>query len=210
MALADFILASGSPRRKQILEEAGFEFEIRQSDIDETSNIDDPVKLAKNLAESKAQTLSASESGRIVLAADTVVAFDGKLLGKPSSEAEATEMLESLSGQTHLVVTAVSVIDSSGNQHTDAMSTNVTFRKLRKIDIENYVRIGLPMDKAGAYGIQDSELNPVEKYESCYLNVVGLPMCTTAELLRRAGLTIEQQIMCEHSTYEESAVGSAK
>jgi len=86
----------------------------------------------------------------------------------------------------------------------------VTFRKLSKIDVENYVRTGLPMDKAGGYGIQDSELDPVEKYESCYLNVVGLPLCTTVDLLRRAGLTIEQEIMCEHSTYEESVAGSAK
>ncbi|MGB1748481.1 MAG: Maf family protein [Dehalococcoidia bacterium] len=210
MVSPKFILASRSPRRRQILEMAGLEFEVRQSDVDETSKIEDPVELATHLAESKAKAVSASGRDQIVLAADTVVAHDGMLLGKPVSEAEATEMLESLSGQTHLVVTAVSVINSSGNQHTDAKSTNVTFRKLSKIDVENYVRTGLPMDKAGGYGIQDSELDPVEKYESCYLNVVGLPLCTTVDLLRRAGLTIEQEIMCEHSTYEESVAGSAK
>ena len=206
MSPESLILASGSPRRREILSAAGIDFDVEVSDVSEDSNLSNPVELAESLAKAKAVVVAGANPGRYVLAADTVVAFNGELLGKPKTAAEATEMLSALSGNVHQVVTGVCLIDSSGNRHVDSRLTNVKFRKLSNIEMEKYVRSGSPMDKAGAYGIQDAELDPVETYESCYLNVVGLPMCTTSKLFELTGFQVKSQIACDHKTESKGIV----
>ena len=181
------VLASASPRRATILRDLGLEFEVIPSDIDEESLSElDPEMLARQLAELKADAVAGLAENRSVIAADTVVAFNGRSLGKPASTSDAVEMLRALSGQTHQVHTGVAV--GWGDEIVSIVDTTaVTMRKLATAEIEEYVRSGAAMDKAGAYGIQDAEFSPVESYEGSYTNVVGLPVGALADLLLRIG-----------------------
>ena len=185
------ILASGSPRRAEILVDAGFQLEVVPSGVDETQLLAACMNLpsaVETLALSKAKSVSARRLNRYVLGADTIVVLDDRVLGKPESSAEATEMLNALSDRNHEVITGVAVIDSSGHAQTISVKTSVTMRGFTKREIAKYVASGSPYDKAGGYGIQDCSFAPVTSYDHCYLNVVGLPMCATLELLRGSGL----------------------
>ncbi|MBQ8658451.1 MAG: septum formation protein Maf [Clostridia bacterium] len=176
----EYILASASPRRKELLKEILPEFTISPSKANESVSGDpSPKKLVQILAERKAREISAlpENEGKIVLGSDTVVALGDKILGKPADEAEAKRMLQSLSGNKHFVWTGVCFARTQkGATKTlvSAVKTAVYFEKISEERIEEYIAGGSPMDKAGAYGIQDGGL--VKKLKGSYSNVVGLPV----------------------------------
>ncbi len=193
------ILASGSPRRAQILAEAGIEPEVVPADVDEDDAFlgsSSLIESVESLALRKARAVAETQSSRFVLGADTIVVLDGEVLGKPASETQATEMLNRLSDREHDVITGIAVINPAGETHTKHVSTRVKFRNLDDEEIAEYVYSGSPMDKAGGYGIQDQSFSPVASYDECYLNVVGLPMCATSELLEISGFVASSTISC--------------
>ena len=172
------ILASESPRRKQLMEEAGFKFISRRSGVDETYPEELPVKdVAKYLAEKKALVLlDELEENDLLLAADTVVLLGDRFLGKPGNEGEAKEMLSELSGRKHLVITGCCLL-SRRNKRVFDETTEVEFKQLSYGEIEHYVLKYRPFDKAGAYGIQEwIGLIGIKCIRGSYFNVVGLPI----------------------------------
>ena len=185
------ILASGSPRRAEILSGAGFQLDVVPSGVDEKKLFSTDMDLScatEHLAFSKAKSVSDIRSNRYVLGADTIVVLGHRVLGKPESAVEATAMLKALSDRNHEVITGVAVIDPMGNSRTTSVRTSVTIRGLENDEIAKYVASESPYDKAGGYGIQDRSFSPVTSYDDCYLNVVGLPMCATLELLQESEL----------------------
>ena len=183
-----FILASASPRRREILENISLDFEIIADESEEIMiEGEKPYDTVKRLAMQKAKNIAAGiESGEntIVIGADTVVSIDGKILGKPNDEIEAKDMLLTLSGRINTVYTGLAVIETqSGKEVSDFVSTGVKFRNLSEKEIENYIRSGEPMGKAGAYGIQKIGGLFVESINGDYFNVVGLPLCRLGEIL---------------------------
>lgn len=199
------ILASGSPRRAEILSDAGIDFEISPADIDEDAVLANGAELVdavKELALAKAQSVASRRSdrhilaGEYVLGADTIVVLDGEVLGKPGSAADAVEMLQRLNGKQHEVITGIAVVNPAGETHTKHVSTSVFFRNLDEGEIAEYVSSGSSLDKAGGYGIQDRSFAPVASYDECYLNVVGLPMCAASELLGQSGFPLSAGISC--------------
>lgn len=189
------ILASASPRRRELLPRLGLPFEVRPSGVPEILQPGvAPAALAVALARSKAQEVTArvaAESGppAVVLAADTLVVLDGRPLGKPASREEARAMLRALRGRAHDVVTGLAAVDSRGAREvTAAVTSRVVMRAYDDADIEAYVGTGEPDDKAGAYAVQGHGGRLVDRVEGCYTNVVGLPLATTARLLRALGL----------------------
>lgn len=178
------ILASASPRRKELLQEIIKEFTVCPSSFDESSvNAHlPPRKLVKELAKGKALAVYFSgNTDAVVLGSDTVVALKNKVLGKPKTQEEAREMLTALSGKTHAVYTGVCVI-AQGKIRTRACKTLVKFNDLSPSFIEEYIKSGSPMDKAGAYGIQDGGL--VKKIRGSYTNVVGLPVELVKKMMK--------------------------
>lgn len=175
--MSRFILASASPRRQHLLRMCGFEFDVIPSTVDEVF-IDgqDPLTQAMRLSSLKAADVASQRPDRWVLAADTIVVHNGRQLAKPLDTAEAHAMLRSLSGHTHSVVTGVT-LQQGVDVHAFAVTTNVTFAELSDSEIAMYVATGSPMDKAGAYGIQD-DLGAlfISRIDGCYYNVVGLPL----------------------------------
>lgn len=174
------VLASASPRRKFLLEQLGLDFEIIPADIDEHNiSAPEPRDIAKNLAAQKARAVASKlDFPAYVIAADTIVVLDGKILNKPVDTADAKRMLQTLSGHTHTVYSGVTVLDVPGNRAIeDVQATKVTFRELNEAEIDAYVATGSPLDKAGAYGIQDDfGAVFVSHIEGCYYNIVGLPL----------------------------------
>ena len=185
------ILASASPRRRELLARLGVAFDVRPVSVLEHVDSANPMIVASRLARMKAEAARLVEPEEPVLAADTVVVDAGAILGKPRHAGEAREMLRRLRGESHRVITAVAVIPRGGRaallRHPE---TEVTMRSYTDEEIEASIARGDPFDKAGAYAIQDEMLRPVLRYEGCYCNVVGLPLWTTVELLRRAGFDI--------------------
>ncbi len=190
------ILASASPRRAEVLRDAGIAFEAVSTNADESRRPDEaPEELVRRLAEDKAKAAAAKVAGTgpaIVVGADTEVVVDGlcerEVLGKPASAAEAREMLHRLSGRTHSVVTGLVVIQlPDGASHSELEITHVTFAPLSEREIEDYVASGEPFDKAGAYAIQGRGGRFVSRVEGCYFNVVGLPLARLYRILRELG-----------------------
>ena len=180
-----FILASASPRRKELLKELVKDFSVIPSSFDESSvnAYLPPRKLVMELAKGKALVVAKEqERGVVVLGSDTVVAFKKRVLGKPKDEREAEEMLTLLSGKKHAVYTGV-CFALDGKTFTAAGKTEVFFEKLSKEFIQDYIKSGSPMDKAGGYGIQDGGL--VKKIKGSYSNVVGLPVELCEKMLNR-------------------------
>ena len=181
----ELILASASPRRRELIALLGMPFTVQTAPVDET--MDEGADVAEQVAAlslRKAKAVGACP-GKLTVAADTVVVLDGKVLGKPADEAEAVRMLSSLSGRTHQVMTGLTVLHPEGHlSHTQV--TQVHFRKLSKEEIEDYVASKDPMDKAGAYGIQSGAAVFVEGIEGDYFNVVGLPVCKLNQMIREA------------------------
>ena len=181
------VLASGSPRRMQIMKSAGFEFEIQDPDVDE-DGIGEGLpaeKLAVELARAKARAVANDMPDATVIAADTVVSKDGVLYAKPQDADDAVQMLRELGNSSHTVTTGVSVV-RFGQRWAHYESTIVNMRDYDADEIAAYVESGSPLDKAGAYGIQDTSFMPAVSIEGCYLNVVGLPMCLASNLMTRA------------------------
>lgn len=183
------ILASASPRRKELLARLGVPFSVHASTADERpiENGEKPETYAQALASIKASAIYRDHPGTLVIGADTVVALDGKVFPKPKSAAQAVEYLQELSGRTHSVITGVSLLqDDTVTNFTT--STEVTFRKLDNALIHSYAATGDPLDKAGGYGIQTAGGLLVEKIVGDYDNVVGLPISELANAMRSRGL----------------------
>src|SRR5687768_13861501 len=187
------ILASGSPRRVALLSELGVLFQTVVSDAPETIDpLLGPEPQAAILAERKARAVASQREAGIVLGADTIVVLDGDLLGKPVDDANATHTLRLLSGREHRVVTGIAVVDTgTDSANTSTVTSIVRFRALSDWEIASYAATGEPHGKAGAYAIQGLGGGLVSALVGCFTNVVGLPLCETARLLRAAGVTID-------------------
>ena len=178
------ILASQSPRRKELLGLLGIPFTIQVPQADETMDPnDDPASQVMEVSQRKAWAVCAGEKN-VVIAADTIVVCDGEILGKPHSKEDACRMLSMLSGRSHLVMTGMTV---THDRHTLSCTeiTEVFFRELSQEEIMRYVESGEPMDKAGAYGIQGGAALFVEKIDGDYYNVMGLPVCRLTQMLKQ-------------------------
>ena len=189
------ILASASPRRRELLERLGLPFEVRPSGIEEPLAREVPAStLATTLARAKAadiaDRLRAAGEAALVLGADTLVVLDGQPLGKPTSRSDARAMLRALRRRSHEVVTAVALreADPAGRELAEAVVSRVLMRDYTDDEIDAYVASGEPDDKAGAYAVQGRGARLVARVDGCYTNVVGLPLRTTARLLRTFGL----------------------
>ena len=182
-----FVLASKSPRRKELLKNIGIDACIMPANIDEDLFIGlPPEKMVKELSMLKAMDVARSfKKDTYVIGADTVVCVDGEIFGKPEDDKEAREMLKKLSGRSHEVYTGYCVVYcKSGVSVAKSEKTTVYFRNLSDEEIEAYVRTREPMDKAGAYGIQQQGSKFVERIEGDYFNVVGLPVCALVKLMK--------------------------
>lgn len=187
--MVQLVLASTSPRRRQLLKEAGFTFEVDAPDVqewDEKSHPDlSPAELARFNAGRKAQEVSVRFPDAIVLGADTVVTCEGKILGKPADLDDARNMLRLLSGKTHEVITGISFIQRSARQCTESIVRSwVTFRQLDEERIEMYLTKVHVLDKAGGYALQEQGELIVERFEGSKTNIIGLPMETVLKYLR--------------------------
>ena len=183
--MLQLILASSSPRRKDLLSSAGFQFEVVSPDVDETPiKGEEPEAHAIRIARLKADAVRAKHPDALVIAADTNVVRKKRILGKPVDSGDAIETLKFLSGKVHEVLTGVAIIGpDTGCQW--AVHTQVQFRELGSAEIEAYVATGEPMDKAGSYGIQGKGAHLVRGIEGSYTNVVGLPLAEVVETLQR-------------------------
>lgn len=190
------ILASASPRRRELLAQAGYRFEIQASSLDETPRAgEDGISLAIRLAREKAEAVFASRLAHdpseplLVLGADTIVVCEGELLGKPADAAGAARMLRLLSGRTHQVITGVCLATGSRPPATVEVAaevTQVTIQSLSESEIAAYIASGEPMDKAGAYAIQGRAGRWIPRIQGCYFNVVGLPLALVSNLIEGA------------------------
>ena len=185
------ILASGSPRRTELLSTAGIRHEVIVSGAEEDVREKDPGKLVEELSVRKAEAVfrTLDDDPVIVIGADTVVALDGEILGKPADEEDAFRMLRSLSGNTHSVFTGVAVF-RDGELDLRSEESRVTFRELSDEEIRGYIATGEPMDKAGAYGVQGKGAVFVEHLDGDFFNVMGLPLCTLAQMLKQQGVEV--------------------
>jgi len=184
------VLASASPRRQELLREAGIAFELCPAHIaEERRPGEPPLEYACRLAREKAEAVAQRFPGRFVLGADTIVVVDDHVLEKPRDPEDAARMLRLLSGRGHQVTTAVSLVDPSGQIQTTSSTTDVYFREMSDEEILNYVKSGEPMDKAGAYAIQGGAGTWVQRIHGEYSNVVGLPLSLVREMLRAANET---------------------
>ncbi len=180
-----FILASNSPRRKEILTQAGFQFSVLPSDVDESFDAHlSPQKVPEMLAVRKAKSLLQNCANSLILAADTVVILDNEILNKPSDKQDAMQMLKKLSGKTHQVVTGIALASPQGIV-TASDSALVHFRTLADWEINWYVRGGASLDKAGAYGVQDFiGMAGIEKLDGSFYTVMGLPIYHVYQMLQ--------------------------
>lgn len=189
------ILASASPRRKELLEHMGLKFEVEPSHYQEETYLElRPHERAKIISLEKAKAVAQKHPNAIIIAADTIVLFRGKMLGKPHTEAEAKEMLSMMNGRSHSVITGFTIVDTENNKTvTKSVATKVYFKKLTPGEIEAYVKSKEPLDKAGAYAIQGLGSVLVARIEGDYSNVVGLPLSALAEALKEFGINITKK-----------------
>ena len=185
----EFVLASSSPRRREMLAWLGFHFRLQPAGIDENQlSGEDPISYVRRLAREKAARAARLAGKSIVLAADTIVELDGVVLGKPEDAEDARKMLTSLRGRYHNVVTALHVIGAAGRQMPDLCISRVSMRNYSDEEMEAYIRSGDPLDKAGAYAIQNAGFNPAQDFQGCMASVMGLPMCHLARVLAKLGV----------------------
>lgn len=182
------VLASASPRRRDLLMQAGIDFTVQAADIDETRRAgEEPAAFVLRLAEEKARAVFVLRPESTILAADTVVVVDDEILGKPADATDARRMLRMLAGRAHQVLTGIAVL--TARRCLGAVETTaVAFSEIPAAELEHYVASGEPMDKAGAYGIQGYAARWIPRIEGDYNNVVGLPIARTIALLREAGI----------------------
>lgn len=184
------ILASQSPRRRELLAMLGLQFGIDTADLDETMDPALPPEAeVARVCEAKARAVARNHPDDLILSADTIVVVDGCVLGKPRSAAEAKAMLRRLSGRRHTVMTAFCLLqDGRADVHVE--QTHLRFKPLSETEIDAYIATGSPMDKAGAYGIQDQAAIFVEAMDGDYYTVMGLPLCVLVKCLRRRGVAV--------------------
>jgi len=191
------LLASGSPRRRQLLSLTGWPFTVAPAEVDETPHPDEqPQDYTLRLAKAKAARLQEmGVSQPFILAADTTVADGDTLLGKPADSTEARRMLRRLRGRTHQVFTALAVLQmASGRLETDLCASQVPMRDYSDEEIEAYIATGDSLDKAGAYAIQNGVFNPVVGFRGCFASVMGLPVCHLARILKKFEITPQEDI----------------
>jgi septum formation protein len=183
-----FLLASGSPRRRELFGLFGWPFDVASADVDESPSGDEtPAQMVARLSQAKAVKVSRVMPDGIIVAADTTVSLDGVPLGKPRDNADADRMLRALRGRTHQVHTAITLMDASrhsGQTFCDLATTDVPMRDYGEDEIAAYIASGDPLDKAGAYAIQHDGFHPVAELRGCFANVMGLPLCHLARTLR--------------------------
>ena len=185
------VLASSSPRRRELIAALDLPIEVRSSNLREgpPRNGERPDEHVVRLSLEKAREVARSTGDAAVLGADTSVVVDGAVLGKPADEDEAVRMLRLLRGRDHEVITGVTVLQgASGRAVSSSRSTHVALRKYSDREIEEYVLSGEPMDKAGAYAVQDPDFRPASHLEGCYLNAMGLPLCDVLTILHTLGM----------------------
>ena len=196
---SDIVLASSSPRRRDILRSLELSFDIKSPDIDETPMEQESAEdMVKRLSFQKALAIAGGVESGYVIGADSTVELEGRSYGKPIDSEDAIRMLKELSGTDHRVVTGVTVIEVDTGRHiTDALKTSVSMRALSDEEIRGSVDSGTPMDKAGAYAVQDSDLEPASGIEGCYTNVIGLPLCRLISMLDELGSSFVSEITRE-------------
>ena len=207
------VLASNSPRRRQLLALGGWIFTSDVSNIDESLGMQEtPAEYVRRLASQKARAvISRTGPQNVIIGADTCVVIEDDILGKPASPAEARQMLLRLRGKTHQVYTGIAVLRASDEYTwTEVVVTDVPMRDYSDAEIERYIETGDPMDKAGAYGIQNPDFQPVARMEGCYASVMGLPLCSLSRLLRKAGLPPEANLAnnCQETIHYDCPVFS--
>ena len=188
------ILASASPRRQELLEKIGLRFKVEPSNYEEDmpSGLE-PHELARQISREKAKVVARKHKNAVVIAADTFIVFGDQILGKPHTTIEAREMLKTLSGQSHSVITGFSIIDTETEKTlSESVETKVYIKKMTRAEIDTYIKSKEPLDKAGAYAIQGLGAVIVEKIEGDYFNVIGLPLSALTEALKQFGINILQ------------------
>jgi septum formation protein len=186
------ILASASPRRKELLEKIGLKFEVEPSNHEEAipSGVE-PHEFAQKISLKKAKVIASKHENAIVIAADTFIVFGNQIMGKPHTETEARKMLEAINGQSHYVITGFSILDAGRNKTLSrSVETKVSLKTLTPAEIDAYVKSKEPLDKAGAYAIQGLGAVIVERIEGDYYNVMGLPLNALTEALKEFGIMI--------------------
>lgn len=192
--IGNIVLASGSPRRRELLTGLGWKFRVEPSLITETkTDGEKPAEMVTRLAFEKASEVAARFPGNWIIGADTVVAIEGIVLGKPKDESDAASMLRRLAGATHSVFTGVALIAPDGRSLAESDETKVTFRALDDAEIAAYVACGESMDKAGAYAIQGRGTLLASRIEGCYFNVVGLPLFLLSRMFASMGVPLSSQ-----------------
>ena len=188
------ILASASPGRKELLKKTGLKFKVEPSNYEENISPElEPHELAKSLSLEKAKLVAKNHKNALIIAADTFIVLEDKILGKPRTETEAKKMLETISGRQHSVITGFAIMDTEDHKVlSESVETKVYIRKLTSNEIAAYVKSKEPLDKAGAYAIQGLGSAIVGKIEGDYFNVVGLPLSALAESLKEFGVRISQ------------------
>ncbi|MBI4826251.1 MAG: septum formation inhibitor Maf [Nitrospirae bacterium] len=190
--MKQIILASKSPRRKEILKNAGLKFRIDAGDYEEDLSLKlKPHRLARFLSHEKANAVAARHIDALIIAADTFILYKGQILGKPHTKTEAKRMLTLLNNKTHSVITGFTILDTATKKKISrSVETKVTFKKLTEKEIASYVETGEPLDKAGAYAIQGLGALLVKKIEGDFLNVIGLPLAALADCLKKFGIEL--------------------
>jgi septum formation protein len=186
------VLASSSPRRRELLRLIGLTFRVDRAEYEERMDLNmPPHRLARHLSLEKARSIASKYSDALVIAADTFILFRGKLLGKPHTLQEARRMLGMLNGKKHSVITGFTVMDTlTGKRVSKAVETKVHFRRLTTDQLASYVRTGEPLDKAGAYAVQGLGAVIVKEIAGDYFNVIGLPLSSLAEALKKFGVRV--------------------
>jgi septum formation protein len=186
------ILASTSPRRKEILSKTGLKFRVDAGEyIEDNGHILPPHKLAIYLSSEKAKSIARKYKDAIIIAADTFIVFKSRVFGKPGNISDAREMLRLFNGRPHSVITGFTIIDTSDNKRVSkTIETKVYFRKLSDKEIESYLKTKESLDKAGAYGIQGMGALLIRKIEGDYYNVMGLPLSALVESLKKFGINV--------------------
>jgi len=186
------VLASASPRRKEILAKTGLPFRVDASDHDEKMDRGlSPRDLARRLSYQKAASVALRHKNAIIIAADTFIVFKGRIFGKPHTTAETRRMLKTLNGKKHSVITGFTIMDTATKKRlTRSVETKVYFRKMIPEEIDGYVRSKEPLDKAGAYAIQGLGAALIRKIEGDYYNVVGLPLSALVDGLKKFGIRV--------------------
>jgi septum formation protein len=207
------LLASVSPRRRQLLSWIQPGFSVTSSDIDETPLLGEPpIMYVKRMAREKSEKAALESPGILVVASDTIVELDGQILGKPGCAEDARGMLGALRGKTHHVFTAITILQpGSAPNVMDCCVVDVPMRAYSDDELEKYISSGDPFDKAGAYAIQNREFHPVEHFSGCYACVMGLPLCHLSRHLIKMGMQIAENpvSVCSHQLAYRCEISSS-